>query len=181
MGLSDFFKSKSAGTDSASGEKHPDAGPLMREMIQSLENDNWTYDYHPDRNLIYTGVKGKKSHYRLIMSANEKSQTVCVMTVHPTLTPEERRAAMAEFLTRANYGLTVGNFEMDFRDGEVRYRVGYDVEGGRFTAKMADNMVICAYTMMDRYAAGLVGLVHQGKTVLEAIEAVEGKKEGEAG
>ena len=26
----------------------------------------------------------------------------------------------AEFLTRANYGLVFGNFEMDMHDGEIR-------------------------------------------------------------
>ena len=34
--------------------------------------------------------------------------------------PEER-AAMAEFICRANYGMRYGNFELDLRDGEIRY------------------------------------------------------------
>jgi hypothetical protein len=30
------------------------------------------------------------------------------------------RAPPAEFITRANYGLIIGNFELDFEDGEIR-------------------------------------------------------------
>jgi len=33
-----------------------------------------------------------------------------------------------EFLTRANYGLNIGNFEMDFQDGEIRFKTAIDVE-----------------------------------------------------
>lgn len=31
----------------------------------------------------------------------------------------------AEFLTRANYGLVFGNFEMDMHDGEIRYKPSF--------------------------------------------------------
>ena len=36
-------------------------------------------------------------------------------------------AQVCEYLTRANYGLTVGNFELDHRDGEIRYKVSINV------------------------------------------------------
>ncbi len=39
--------------------------------------------------------------------------------------------AVAEFITRANFGIVIGNFEIDFSDGEIRYKTSIDVEGDR--------------------------------------------------
>jgi hypothetical protein len=33
--------------------------------------------------------------------------------------PKEKRPVLIEYLTRANYGLWLGNFELDLRDGEI--------------------------------------------------------------
>lgn len=37
-------------------------------------------------------------------------------------TKKEALLPVAEYLTRANYGMIFGNFELDFNDGEVRYK-----------------------------------------------------------
>ena len=37
--------------------------------------------------------------------------------------------AIAEFLTRTNYSMIIGNFELDFADGEIRYKTSIDVQG----------------------------------------------------
>jgi hypothetical protein len=42
--------------------------------------------------------------------------------------PEARRLEVSHFLTRANYGLADGNFELDFEDGEVRYKTVLHVQ-----------------------------------------------------
>ena len=47
----------------------------------------------------------------------------CVYAISPVgadVSNLEERAAMAEFLCRANYGMRYGNFEMDLQDGELR-------------------------------------------------------------
>ena len=36
---------------------------------------------------------------------------------------EIKRQDIAEYLTRANYGMVMGNFEMDYSDGEIRYLI----------------------------------------------------------
>jgi hypothetical protein len=57
---------------------------------------------------------------------------------------------VAELLTRINWQMSIGSYEMDFADGEVRYRIGMDLEGGWMTEKMADNMLGYAINALDR-------------------------------
>jgi hypothetical protein len=42
----------------------------------------------------------------------------------PSTCPADRRAAVAEFVARANWGLPMGNFELDIDDGSVRFNPG---------------------------------------------------------
>lgn len=81
---------------------------------------------------------------------------------------------MAEYLTRANYGLVLGNFEMDFRDGEVRYKTSIDVEGAEIVPGLIRNLVYANVITMDRYLPGLLSVIYGNLTPHEAITQVEG-------
>ena len=81
---------------------------------------------------------------------------------------------MAEFITRANYGLISGNFEMDFGDGEVRYKTCVDIEGDRFTPAVIKNAVLTNVSAMDQYLPGLISVMYGGASPAQAIEKLEG-------
>ena len=85
---------------------------------------------------------------------------------------------MAEFLTRANYGLIIGNFEMDLTDGEVRYKTGIDVEGDRLSAALVKNLVYANVLTMDQYLPGIMRLIYADVSPAEAIVQVEGPAPG---
>ncbi|MBP8974021.1 MAG: YbjN domain-containing protein, partial [Anaerolineae bacterium] len=87
------------------------------------------------------------------------------------------RPAVAEFLTRANFGLRIGNFELDYHDGEVRYKTSLDFEDEKLTPALIRNAVYPAVTTMDRYLPGLMKVVYGGRTPYEAIEEIEAESE----
>ena len=76
--------------------------------------------------------------------------------IAPVKAPEEVRAAVAEYITRANYGLRIGNFEMDYTDGEVRYKSSLDFEGGGTYGTLIKNTIYPAVQTMDFYLPGLL-------------------------
>jgi hypothetical protein len=80
---------------------------------------------------------------------------------------------VAEFITRANYGLRIGNFELDFRDGEVRYKSSLDFEGETLTPGLVKFAIYPAVQTMDRYLPGLMGVIYGHKPRAEAIAEVE--------
>jgi hypothetical protein len=87
--------------------------------------------------------------------------------------PEDKRLIMADFLTRANYGLYIGNFEMDFNDGEVRYKTSIDVEGTELNTALITRVVYDNLAVMDRYLPGIMSVVFGGASPTEAIAQVE--------
>ncbi|MDE3175249.1 MAG: YbjN domain-containing protein [Pseudomonadota bacterium] len=65
--------------------------------------------------------------------------------------PEPRRAAMQELLTRANFGMFVGAFELDLDDGEIRFKTAVDFRGDRLSAALVRNAVETNWLTMTRH------------------------------
>jgi hypothetical protein len=145
------------------------------ELLSSyLDSDEWfprriegKYAY----SMSYSGKNGDLRCYAIVRVDLEE---FLFYAVAPVKVPEEIRMAVAEYLTRANYGLRIGNFELDYSDGEVRYKSSLDFEGQSLTADLIRNAIYPAVHTMDRYLPGLLRVSFGGATPHEAIEEVEG-------
>ncbi len=80
---------------------------------------------------------------------------------------------MAEYTTRANFGLILGNLEMDFSDGETRFKTSIDVEGDRLTPALVRGLVYPNLQAMRQYMPGLDSILNDDASALEAISEVE--------
>ena len=80
---------------------------------------------------------------------------------------------MAEFITRANYGMIIGNFELDFSDGEVRYKTSIDVEGAELVPAVIRQLVYANVLTMDRYLKGIMAVAFGGVDPEMAVKSVE--------
>lgn len=80
---------------------------------------------------------------------------------------------VADFINRANYGLPLGNFELDMNDGELNYKNSVDVTGGELTKGMVETLVKFSIECVNRYLPGLEAVL-AGKNPRAAIEAIDG-------
>lgn len=112
--------------------------------------------------------KLKKVNYRVrIRKYDYVSYAYC------PLNADDCKTEMAEFVTRANYGLINGNFEMDFRDGELRYKCFVNCDEtipGKETIK--DSIYVPA-AMFKRYGDGIVSVMFGVKSARDAISDCE--------
>lgn len=88
--------------------------------------------------------------------------------------PEDRRPAAAEFLTRANYGLPLGNFEMDLGDGEVRFKSSLSFAGEPLTDNLIRNTVYPASSVATKYFPGLLKVIFGNVNPADIITEIEG-------
>jgi hypothetical protein len=85
-----------------------------------------------------------------------------------------RRAEVAEFVTRANWGLLVGNFEMSYGDGTVRFKVSLDFTQVELTELLVRNCMVDAMETMQHYGPHLVAVIEGKKRARAAITQAEG-------
>ena len=100
-----------------------------KALGEFLETDGWHPQPDSRQLCLPLHVRRRQRRGDLLCPSSPGPGAVYLLRGHAHARPEEMRVPMAEFLTRANYGLRIGNFEMDFEDGEVRYKSSVDFEG----------------------------------------------------
>jgi len=73
-----------------------------------------------------------------IINCNQITDAICVYSEFDRKAPAHRIAAVAEYITRANWGLSVGNWEIDLNDGETRFKTSLDAEGPKHRQILCD-------------------------------------------
>jgi len=147
---------------------------LLDAVEAYLESESWPYRRVEDRPVIqlsYSGDHGTWNCYAV--SRDEHSQLV-FYSVFPDVVPAERRLEVAEYLTRANYGLMIGNFEMDLDDGDVRYKTSVQLEDEALTIEGVRAVILPNVVVMDRYLPGLRAVTGSGLSAQAALSLVEG-------
>jgi hypothetical protein len=160
-------------SDNNNNHRGEDVGPIFKAVAGFFKEDGWNYEQLEGRPILRMGFQGENGNWACFaQSLDEKDRFVFYSSLEMRV-PANKRAVVAEYLTRANYGMIIGNFEMDFADGEVRFRTSVDIEGGELTREMIKNLAYSNVLMMDRYLPGLMSVVYAGATPAEAIEKAE--------
>lgn len=143
-------------------------------------DDKWKYS-QPNEITFTAGVSGLECRIekvRLTVVVNNRHTLVYTTLLQAV--PEEKRSAVAEFITRANYGLPGGNFEMDWRDGELRYKVFLDqmmlIRSDKDAAAALFGSIFGSTHIWECYGDNLMALLEDtapGKSVSELIAEAE--------
>ena len=158
---------------------------LFQLLLRVLEREEEPLRADEDEGIIRGALTLRRATVPLFARVRETQFLVLIYTILPVRAPESKFPEMLELLTRANWGLPLGNFEMDLSDGEVRFKTSVDVEGvplnqpaGAPAAEMAiTNILMANKVAMDRYLPAILGLIYGDETVVTLIDRAEGRAE----
>jgi hypothetical protein len=152
-------------------------GEILDTAISFFEQDSWPFTPFEGQPVLQMGFRGDNGQWTCYAQAREEQSQFLFYSVCPVNAPDDgqKRLAMAEFLTRANYGLFIGNFELDLSDGEIRYKTSVDVEGDRLSPALVQQLVYANVFTMDRYLPGIMGVIYGHISPEDAIAQVEGE------
>jgi len=128
---------------------------LIASVRAMLDAHSYAYHTVDTRSLTLT-FNHAHGAYFLYFTTNDDTDLVGLMATYGSRVPESRRVQVAEAVSRINFLLWLGGFELDFADGELRFRIGIDVEGGQLSETMLNNMLGAALHSMDRYHVALM-------------------------
>jgi hypothetical protein len=146
---------------------------LFDVVRKFFTDDEWYFMEMDNRSMLQMGFQGKNGKWTCYAQTNEDQFLFFFYSVCPINIPEDKRLVVSEFITRANYGLKIGNIEMDFNDGEVRYKTSLDVENDELSPALISNMVYANVWTLDRYLPGIFAVVYGNKDPQDAIEKIE--------
>jgi hypothetical protein len=148
-------------------------GKIFEEMINFFTTDDWPFVQLPRQSALQVSFQGENGKWNCYARAREEQQQFVFYSICPVNAPAEKRLAVAEFITRANCGMMLGNFELDFNDGEISYKTSIDVEGDRLTTALIQRLVYANVMMMDEYLPGILSVIYGNVSPEEAIAQIE--------
>jgi hypothetical protein len=149
-------------------------GEILDVAIHFFRQDNWSFVQLEDQPVLQLGFQGENGNWPCYVQARREFDQFVFYSVCPVSAPEGKRPVVAEFLSRANWGLVIGNFEMNMDDGEIHYKTGLDVEGDELSEPLVRNAVYTNVMMMDHYLPGILRVIYGDVSPVEAIAEIEG-------
>ncbi|MDJ1182710.1 YbjN domain-containing protein [Roseofilum casamattae] len=117
-----------------------------------FESENWPFEKIPGELMVRSLFESSVGTWLCLAEVKAESNQFIFYAIAPNPVPEERRAEIAELLMCINYSeISFGNFELDFEDGEFRYRNGLDFTGSQPNMTLIKNVVEQAIATMERY------------------------------
>ena len=166
--LEEFTEGISEITEEITSEEN-----VFEAIVNFFQEEDWQFQQISGEQTLRLAFQGKNGKWNCYAKARVQKQQMVFYSICPIIVLENKRSEVAEFMTRANYGLIIGNFELDFTDGEIRFKTSIDVEGDNLTSALIKHLVYANITMMDEYLPGIVAVIENKMSPAEAIAQIE--------
>ncbi len=153
------------------------------ETIGDLfEEHQWPYEYNTEKrrfsarfDLSVAGIDHVEIHIHARPNHMDPSRCRAIISygLIPLKADPAQIAQVCEYLTRANFGLGIGNFELDFPTGTIRYKVTINCRSGLPGFTVLSDLVSVPVAMFNRYGAGLVAVNAGTETAEEAAKKAD--------
>ncbi len=156
-----------------------------QEIAKTLDNylstHDWKYGFRKDAGVFeftVSGIKKTKTvNYHIFV--HDHGFTVSARyPLGPDTEDNEIVNNMVRFLTRVNYTLRNGCFEMDLDDGEIRYKIYCNCWNVKPSDEMIHESIHCPAAMFEKYGDGIMGILFGGMTDRQADEKCKDGLEG---
>jgi hypothetical protein len=137
----------------------PSAVPLLEELKRAFMENGWPYSEVSGAPVLLADLSGPAGRWDFYVQAVEEKALILLYSIFPERVPEPNRREVSEFLTRANYGLAAGNFELDFDDGEVRYKSVLHLQGDELDGLTLKRLVRANGVAMETYLPSIAKLI----------------------
>jgi len=171
--ISNFFQELAQDTPEPTPQDTITTQPIFQIMVNFFTEDDWSYAKIQGEPALYLAFEGDNGSWNCYAKAREDEEQFVFYSICPIKVPKTKRRTMGEFIARANYGMMIGNFELDFTDGEIRYKTSIDVEGDRLSFALIQQLVYANVTMMDKYLPGIKLVLESGMSPEDAIAQIE--------
>ncbi len=151
---------------------------LAEEIQQFLRDDDWNFDEVDENGVITFGVRLKCKFQQAHVAIRVREDSYMVLATLPIKADEDTRPKVLDFLNRANYGMVHGNFEMDPRDGEVRFRTSQSCGDSEvlISQEIIKESIYLNLSMCERYGTPMVKVMMGFASPEEAIAEAEGEE-----
>ena len=141
-------------------------------VLSFFEDQDWPVAEIEPEELYETAFEGEHGVWPCRVHCYGAERRLVFISAFAGVVPDNRRAAVGELCNRANFGLAVGNFELDHDGGEVRFRTSLDATEAGADAELVRNVVVANVLTFDQYLPAIEAVL-AGTDPADAVEDVE--------
>lgn len=146
---------------------------LLAAVMDYFEREGVQFAAIPDTSAVAVRIDGNNLSWDAYVVTKEQRRAVSFYSVAPQVVPPRRRAAAAEYIARANWGMPLGNLEMDYSDGEVRFKTSIVLADQPLTDELFGVLAEFNVVESDTYMPGLLAVIEGAEPRGAARDAEE--------
>jgi hypothetical protein len=155
------------------------------KLIQHLDSQDIGYWSRSEDSSICTDFRGEVGTYRVFARVDEEDSLFQVFGYSPVRIPKGARPAVAETVVRANCGLKIGKFEMDYDEGELRFLATQILLDDNLEDATIDRLMGTTMAMLNTYLPAILSVIYGNELPKDALKQAEPGRfhvdEGDAG
>jgi hypothetical protein len=142
------------------------------EYLQEFGLDFELLDDDEKEWLIVGTIETEIGPVRLMLALRAEPCQVIIYAYHPLIIVSSMRPTAVELFSRINHELAIGNFELDFEDGHIRFRTGIDFTGVNLPKEMLKTAVELSFGTLATYHTPLVQTLFDNRPPEEALKDI---------
>lgn len=142
---------------------------LFRVLYKILSQNGWEFDFDNKNEIIKLEIRGVNTNFHVFLLVDEEQESLLCNTHISQKIPYSKRLEVCDFMSRVNYELANGNFEMDMDTGEIRFRTFLDLSDADPSKDQILNIVGNGVQGFDTFYPGLMKLVYEDYSAEKAV------------
>jgi hypothetical protein len=153
----------------------------LEQVVELFRAKDWKFEVDEDNDLVRTGIEGDNGHWQVVAIASDEDDAVLMLSLFPQKCPAHRRAPCAELLTRINFGMMMGCFEMDYDSGRIHFKTTLPFAQRDLNTAILDKVVMINLTRIDRFLPAIMSAIYAEVSSAQALAAARHQAKGELG
>lgn len=151
-----------------------DYSPALAQRVKEWADTNqYHYQFNQEDgmlNMTFNAASQIRSVDLKVYITQDSIESFGYLSINADANNKQNMLAVSEYFNRANYGLRLGNFELDFRDGEVRYRSMLLCGDGVPPMKLVNDVILMPLWMWEKFGNGFVKVAMAGVDPAQAAD-----------
>ncbi|MGN1014218.1 MAG: hypothetical protein ACI4PM_02545 [Butyricicoccus sp.] len=148
------------------------SAPIAEAIRAFLTHNKWNFSFNEEKGIFTFRLAVKNALQHVTYAICVQDSSYIIFLTAPFRANPDTRTEMAEFLCCANFGLALGNFEMDAKEGQIRFRCFTDCQTAVPCAKTIRDSILSPASVMNHFGEAM-NHVHAGTmTAQEALESI---------
>ena len=148
---------------------------VANSILDHFKSKNYAYDFDPDKGMLTTVFPTDSKIGQVDIRIRFFNDGYISHATSRISADKDSVAKASEYLTRVNYGLRNGNFELDFRDGEIRYKVFCRSGDITLSDRQITDSFVLPIVEFDTYGNDLLAVLFGMKEPEQAVNDAESK------